>query len=183
MSRYGEDTQMKRSTSRSRFILISVIAICVWLQAPVAAQAGGAQEQPISGTISLIEFGGVPDFSVTPSGIVHQTGGTAVSEFGGDITGTVTFFYKKIHFSADGTHLIAKGPFEGEVSWSDRTGVISGMFTTECKSEEVGGPLSCDGVLVAHGTGDLEGVKFHIVWGPGWWPFTYGGFALDPHGG
>lgn len=182
MSLSGRDAHMRRRDSRSRFILISVTAISALLLAPLAAQAGGAESQPISGTISLDAFGGDPAFAVTPSGIVHQTGGTAVSEFGGDIVGTVTFFYKKIHFSADGTHLIAKGPFEGEVTWSDRTGMMTGMFTTECKSDP-GGLLSCEGVVVGHGSGDLEGVKFHIVWGPGWWPFTYGGFALDPHAG
>jgi hypothetical protein len=35
--------------------------------------------------------------------------------------------------------------------------------------------LSCDGVMNARGSGDLEGVHFKFNWGPGWFPFAYSG--------
>jgi hypothetical protein len=41
------------------------------------------------------------------------------------------------------------------------------------------GVPTCGGTFEARGSGGLEGVKFHFVWGPGWYPFDYTGFAID----
>jgi hypothetical protein len=148
---------------------------------PTPVQAGGATQEPISGTLEYVsETPGTE--RITPGGIWHEQGSTAVTEYTGDIAGTVTFFYKRVHLALDGSHLVSKGPFEGEVTWNGRTGVMAGMFTTECKAD-VPFEFSCDGIMIGHGSGDLDGVKFHINWGPGFWPFDYEGFALDPHGG
>jgi hypothetical protein len=154
--------------------LVVLVLVVLVLVGVAAAPAVSASREPISGQIV---FDGYTDgdVRVTPGGIVHEQGGTAETSFTGDISGTVIFSYKRVHAAADGSHLVSKGPFEGEVMWEGRTGVMSGMFTTECK-------LSCGGTMIGHGSGGLEGLKFQIKWGPGDWPFDYEGFALDPHG-
>jgi hypothetical protein len=145
-----------------------------------AVQAAGATHLPIEGEISFPTSDIPGDARLTPSGIVHEQGGIAVTEYTGDVAGTVTFFYKRVHYGADGSHLVSKGSFVGEVTWNGRTGAMAGMFTTECKPD-AGVPFSCDGTMIGHGTGELDGVKFHMDWGPGFFPFPYKGFALDPH--
>ena len=167
---------------RRGFTLLTVVAVLFALAAvPAVAQPEGATMLPIAGELDLT--GGTPgDLRITPGGIFHEQGGTAVTEFTGDVAGTVTFFYKRVHFTADFSYMVAKGPYEGEVTWNGRTGSMAGMFTTNCRPDSAG-LLSCGGTMIGHGSGDLDGVKFHIDWGPGWWPFSYDGFALDPHGG
>jgi hypothetical protein len=89
-------------------------------------------------------------------------------------------FYENIHNKwCDYSHLVCSGPFEGVVTWKGRTGTISGQFTTNCKPDDTQ-PLgiACDGVTNAFGSGELEGVRFHFKWGPGWYPFTYSGTAF-----
>ena len=166
---------------RRRFVLLAVVAVLFALMAAPAVQAAGAAKVPIGGELSLTDD--TPGIvRPTPGGILHEQGGTAVTEYTGDIAGNVTFSYKWSHFTADFSHLVSKGPFDGEVTWNGRTGSMSGMFTTECKPDATG-MISCGGTMIGHGSGELEGVKFHIDWGPGFWPFAYEGFALDPHGG
>jgi hypothetical protein len=169
-------------TTRTAIAAVLVVGLAAFIF-PAPVHAGGATQEPISGTISPPTGGSDGDVWTTPGGIQHEQGSTAVTEFTGDIEGTVTFFYKRVHLALDGSHLVSKGPFEGEVTWDGRTGVMAGMFTTECKAETVPFDFSCDGTMVGHGSGDLDGVKFHMNWGPGIFPFPYEGFALDPHGG
>ncbi len=168
---------------RRRLLIAVVLAVLASLLAiPALAEAGSAERTPISGQIELVTMI-AGDQRFTPGGIIHESGAVSVTTFTDDIAGTVTFYYKRVHISADGSHLVSKGPFAGEVTWQGRTGLMEGMFTTECKS--VAGPFTfaCDGTMIGHGSGDLEGVQFQIVWGSGWFPFAYEGFALDSNAG
>ncbi len=162
---------------RRSLILLGALGLMAGLLAlPAAAQP--ATHTPIAGEMILSE-GLVPGEPYpTPSGMYHERGGYAVLEYTGDITGDVTFSYKRVHIAADGSQLVSKGPFEGEVTWDGRTGMMKGMFTTTCKAE-VPFAFDCSGVMVGHGSGDLDGVKFHTTWGDGWFPFDYEGTALD----
>jgi hypothetical protein len=166
---------MTRKTALAAVFVIGLVAFIL----PTAVLAGGAAQEPISGTIVFdSDTPGTPH--PTPGGIFHEKGGgTSVTHFTDSIEGEVTFLYKRVHVALDGSHLVSKGPFEGVVTWDGRTGMMAGMFTTECKADT---PYSCGGTMIGHGSGDLDGVKFQIKWGPGFWPFDYEGFALDPHG-
>jgi len=163
---------------RRSLIVLTVLAVLVGVMAaPVSA--GGAEKTPIAGGMALDHFTDADSVRVTPSNVYQQRGGTATTEWTGDLEGTVTFYYRSVMGSADEGRLVSSGPFEGEVTWNGRTGTIRGMFTTNCKPTEFG--PSCTGILVAHGSGGLDGVKFHMRWGDGWWPFEYWGYALDAH--
>jgi hypothetical protein len=76
---------------------------------------------------------------------------------------------------------VTNGHFEAEITWDGRTGTMTGRFTTPCSADPAPFEFSCGGHYVGHGSGDLDGVTFHIDWGPGTWPFDHEGFALDPH--
>jgi hypothetical protein len=89
-------------------------------------------------------------------------------------------FDATVTWAQERTHLIARGPFEGEVTFRGRAGRITGQWTTNCKWDSSLGRVSCDGVMNARGTGELDGAQFHIEWGPGWWPFPYSGTASSP---
>ena len=163
---------------RRNLAMFAVLALMVGVMA-APALAGGADKTPIAGDMLLA--GQIPaDLTmVTPAGVVKQRGGTSVSDWTGDLEGTVTFYYQEIMVSAAGSRVVASGPFDGEVTWDGRTGTIRGRFTINCKPTEFG--PSCTGYFTAHGSGELEGVKFQMRWGDGWWPFTYEGHALDAH--
>jgi hypothetical protein len=70
-------------------------------------------------------------------------------------------------------------PFDGEVTWKGRSGMIAGQSTANCRRDasQLAG-WSCDGTMNARGSGDLDGVQFHIKWGPGCWPFRNTGTVL-----
>jgi hypothetical protein len=115
---------------------------------------------------------------ITPSGMCHFWGRTVFTELSGSIVGPVAF-HERQHFKCDFSRFVGSGPFEGEVTWNGRSGTISGQWTTNCKpddSQPLG--ISCDGTMNARGSGGLEGVKFHMKWGPGWYPFPYAGTAF-----
>jgi hypothetical protein len=144
-----------------------------------AAQAAGMQEQSISGVIQFVSGGPPGMVRVSPGGICHFADNPVVTQYQGDITGTVTF-EERNQLSCSGGHLIASGPFEGEVTWAGRTGTITGQFETNCladASQPLG--VSCDGTSNARGSGGLEGVHFHYKWGTGWFPFSYDGTAFS----
>jgi hypothetical protein len=138
----------------------------------VTASTGG--KITISGVLDYVDEG-VPsrDF-VTPSGVDHFFEDPVTTIFSGSIEGYVTFTESGAsHLNNKGTY---HGPFEGDVTWAGRDGKISGMWTTVC--EFVPTP-TCGGTFEAQGSGGLKGVRFHIVWGPGFYPFDYMGFAID----
>jgi hypothetical protein len=144
-----------------------------------------ASKTPIAGVIELVAFNLDEQVCRTTSGGVLQCrGGSVESYLTGDLEGTVIWKYRKqtdrmIDSAEDFYHITTGGWIEGgAVTWNSRTGMIEGAWTGECKVER----YLCKGTLVAHGSGDLEGVKFQINW-QGLWPFDYEGFALDPHGG
>ena len=77
------------------------------------------------------------------------------------------------------THFTTSGEFGGQVTFQGRSGEFAGHWETNCKFDPALGTPSCDGVSNARGLGGLEGVQFHIKWGPGWWPFSYSGTAFS----
>jgi hypothetical protein len=158
------------------------------IDAPLAASAQertlvfgasvvAASKTAISGTISNSVPGIPARVLQTPSGRCHYFGWPNATQFTGDVSGAVTF-EEHINAPCNLTDLVANGPISGTVTWNGRTGEIAGEWTTNCNpdaSQPVG--LSCDGVMNARGSGDLEGVHFKFNWGPGWFPFPYTGTA------
>jgi hypothetical protein len=152
------------------------------ISAPVAtpisrASAVTASKEAISGTITNSVPGIPARVLVTPSGRCHFFGWPNVTEFTGDVSGSVTFD-EHINAPCDLSDVVGNGPISGQVTWNGRSGSISGEWTTNCNpdaSQVIG--LSCDGVMNARGSGDLEGVHFKFTWGPGWYPFPYSGTA------
>jgi hypothetical protein len=139
----------------------------------------GTKKEGISGSIAAVASLTPGRFFATPSGRCNFWDWPAVTQFSGDVSGSVTFV-EQIHAPCSLTELVGSGPFSGEVTWNGRTGAISGQWTTNCNpdaSQLVG--LSCDGTMNARGSGGLEGVHFHFVWGPGWYPFPYVGTAFS----
>ena len=116
------------------------------------------------------------------SGVFQCRGGYVESAFSGDLEGIVTWTYHtdkgKWLSGPEWFHETAGGTVGGEITWKSRSGMIEGRWSTECKV----GRYDCSGTVMAHGSGDLDGVKFQLDW-QGLWPFDYEGFALDPHGG
>jgi hypothetical protein len=152
--------------------LLPLLAVACTDQDPVAPDTSplfkveGPHKMPISGVtgINWADPDGPKYTHATPSGICHHWDWVWSFYDAGDLEGDV-LFHENQNRLCDGTgHLVARGPFEGEVTWNDRTGTISGMWTTNCKP--VDGILSCGGIMNARGSGGLEGVHFHIEWGP-----------------
>jgi hypothetical protein len=135
------------------------------------------KKTPITGTLNYVGEGPTLREFTTPSGIYHFWEGDVVTIFDGSIQGLVTFT-ESGNFHPNG--LSFRGPFKGEVTWNGVTGTMSGMWTTLCTfpDGEPGLP-ECGGTFNAKGSWDLRGVNFHIVWGPGFYPFSYSGFAID----
>ena len=142
-------------------------------------QATGVTKEAISGEIGLLGLGVPERILATPAGICHLFDTPVATELTGDLEGTMTV-HESIHRKCVGGRVVASGPFEGDITWNDRSGMIAGQFTTNCDpdpSEPTG--VSCDGIMIARGSGGLESVRFHIDWGPGWYPFPYGGTAFS----
>jgi hypothetical protein len=146
---------------------------------PVFAAGAGMNKEPISGALKFVGSSEPGRSVITPSGICHFWDVPVFTHYyDGSVEGPVTF-YEQQHLPCDGGHIVALGPFEGEVTWNGRSGTISGQFTTNCKpdaSQPLG--VSCDGTMNARGSDGLEGVQFHMKWGPGWYPFPYTGTAF-----
>jgi hypothetical protein len=142
------------------------------------ADSAGLQKSGISGTMALVALGPPERRIVTPAGMIHLWEMPEYSVFAGDIAGPVTF-HASASRTSDGTHLICRGPFDGEVTFQGRTGRLAGQWTTNCKWDPALGRVSCGGTMNARGEGLLDGVQFHIQWGPGWWPFSYTGTAFS----
>jgi len=142
-----------------------------------ALSAVAASKTQITGTITNSVPGIPARVLQTPSGRCHYYGWPNATQFTGDVSGAVTF-EEHVNAPCNLTDLVANGPISGTVTWNGRTGGISGEWTTNCNpdaSQPFG--LSCDGVMNARGSGDLEGVHFKFNWGPGWFPFSYSGTA------
>jgi hypothetical protein len=142
------------------------------------AQSAGVQKTSISGTIELVSLEPPGRRTVTPSGVIHMWELPEHTQFTGAVVGPVTF-HASANRSGDGTHLVSRGPFDGEVTFQGRTGLMTGQWTTNCKWDEALGNVSCGGIMTARGQGDLAGVQFHFEWGSGWWPFSYTGTAFS----
>ena len=143
-----------------------------------AASAAGMNKSSIAGFVASIAA--LPgETHITPSGRRHFSDVPVINSIRGDLTGTLTFFEQELA-PCDFSALVGSGPVSGPVTWNGRSGVIAGQWTTNCKpdaSQPIG--LSCDGVMNLRGSGGLEGVQFHIAWGPGWYPFPYTGTAFS----
>ena len=138
-----------------------------------------AQKTSISGTIAFVTTLAPGRFLSTPSGRCHFWDFPEITQFTGDISGSVTFT-EHVNAPCDLSNLVASAPVSGQVTWDGRTGGISGQWATNCTadpSQPVG--LSCAGTFNLRGTGPLDGVHFHLTWGPGWFPFPYTGTAFS----
>ncbi len=149
---------------------------------PLFSATAGTNKTPISGTVEFVASGDPARTVTTPSDMCHLWNAPVITYTSGSLEGLTTFD-ENIHRRCDYSHLVASGPFEGEMTWygpsGPISGTISGQFTTNCKpdpSQLLG--ISCDGTYSARGSGDLEGIQFHVKWGPGWYPFTYSGTAF-----
>lgn len=143
-----------------------------------ASVEAGVTKTEISGTLDFDHAGAPGRMVVTPSDMCHLWQFPVHDLLTGDVAGPITFL-EQGHGPCDFSHLAGSGPFEGEVVWLGRSGRISGQWTTNCKTDAkhmVG--LSCDGTMIARGSGGLEGVQFHFKWGPGNYPFPYTGTAF-----
>ncbi len=144
------------------------------------ASRAGMIKQTITGTLQSAP-GDVPPGRAltTPSGICHWWDVPVFTYFEGDVEGPVTF-HEQEHFRCDFSRLTGSGPFQGQVTWNGRSGIMSGQWTTNCKPD-ASQPLliSCDGTMNARGSDGLDGVQFHFKWGPGWYPFPYTGTAFS----
>lgn len=148
-------------------------------QAPTfSANAIASSKTSISGTITNSVPGIPGGFHQTPSGRCQYRAWPNVTQFTGDVSGTVTFL-EKVNAPCDISDIVASGPVSGEVTWNGRTGEISGQWTTNCVADASQPPLglSCAGVMNLRGSGELDGVHFKVNWGPGWFPFPYTGTA------
>jgi hypothetical protein len=143
-----------------------------------SSTSAGVVKSQVTGTLLLLGVGAPGRSLTTPGGICHLWDFPVYSEFTGDFSGPVTFLEKQ-NFRCDFTHAADSGPMTGTLTWRGQTGEVSGQWTTNCKADPttpVG--LSCDGTLNLRGSGGLEGVQFHVKWGPGWFPFPYSGTAF-----
>jgi len=153
--------------------------------APLFSSVAGMKKVPISGfAVSVDEPPDLKPPLITPSGMCHFYASPGIAQYSGDFEGTVTFHRRVVNVACsynpdDIGAFTGNGPADGTVTYQGRTGTIQGMWTTNCKPDAgsvVG--WSCDGTMNFRGSGDLEGVQFHINWGPGWWPFPYTGTAF-----
>ncbi len=153
--------------------------------APLFSASAGMNKEPIIGTDDSVDEPGPGGVLITPSGRCHFFDMPGVTSWEGDIVGLITFRRRVVNLPCDFPDPEGRGaftfsaPFDGEVTWKGRSGMIAGQSTTNCKrdaSQPVG--WSCDGTMNARGSGGLEGVQFHIKWGPGWFPFSWTGTAF-----
>ena len=146
--------------------------------AAVAANIAGTEKTPISGTIQIVGLDPPTRTIVTASDRCHQWDGVEYTVYSGDVQGSVTYV-ANVKGDCALTHFTVSGTFGGQVTFQGRWGEMAGIWETNCKFDPVLGTPSCDGVSNARGSGGLEGVQFHIKWGPGWWPFSYSGTAFS----
>ena|ERR1700741_19869 len=145
----------------------------------VRTAASDANKTAINGTIVFVATLAPGRVLITPSGRCHFWAFPEITQFTGDISGSVTF-NEHVNAPCDLSDLVASAPVSGQVTWDGRTGGISGQWATNCTpdpSQPAG--LSCAGTFNLRGTGGLEGVHFHLTWGPGWFPFAYEGTAFS----
>lgn len=152
------------------------------LPAPVAAtvdDSGGVTASsgkpiPISGELAFAGQGALT-IRGTPGGILHLEA-PVTTRFSGDVVGDVVFTERGVVLKDPDGKVAWHAPFVGEVKWASRTGTISGQWHTVCSTVP---QVTCGGTFEAKGAGGLEGVKFHFVWGPGFYPLDWTGFAID----
>lgn len=143
----------------------------------VTASAGG--KIPISGSFDYAGGGSPSREFTSPGGIIHFFEAPVYTSWTGDLTGDIAFI-ESANVLKDPNYKVAyRGPFEGQVTWNQRSGSVSGMWHTVCQVADTPAGYTCGGTFEAHGSGGLQGVQFHILWGPGLYPFTYTGFAID----
>ena len=166
---------------RRLLALLCAVGLLVGLiSLPATAANKGADKVPIAGTNLFLSL--TPDeVRVTPGGVVHQSGDEATVQWGGDITGETTITYHRSHVTRNGHRLLAVASSHGVLTWDNRTGEVRGVTNATCKADDLG-ELVCSGTFVLHGSGELEGVTFHVKWGPGFFLFPFEGFALDRAG-
>jgi hypothetical protein len=147
------------------------------MNATSSISSTAANKTAINGAVTN-SVPGVPATSFQSANRCHFWGWPNVTQFTGDVSGTVTF-EERVNAPCNFSDNVASGPISGDnITWNGRTGSISGQWTTNCNpdaSQPLG--LSCDGVMNARGSGGLEGVHFKFNWGPGWFPFPYSGTA------
>jgi len=147
-------------------------------RAALAANVAGTQKTPISGTLQIVGVDPPTRTLVTPSDMCRQWKVAEHTVYSGDVQGSVTYI-ANTKGDCSLTHLVVAGSFGGQVTFQGRSGEMAGHWETNCKFDPALGTLSCDGESNARGSGGLEGVQFHIKWGPGWWPFSYSGTAFS----
>ena len=147
-------------------------------RAAVAANVAGTEKTSISGTIQILGVDPPTRTLVTPSDRCHLWNGVEHTVYSGDVQGSVTYI-ANVKGDCAVTHFTTSGEFGGQVTFQGRAGEFAGHWETNCKFDPALGTPSCDGVSNARGLGGLEGVQFHIKWGPGWWPFSYNGTAFS----
>jgi hypothetical protein len=144
----------------------------------------GMNKEPVTAMSYSHDEPGPGRIVITPSGRCHFFAMPGVTRWEGDIVGFVTFRRRVLNVPC-GSLPEGRGaftfsaPFDGEVTWKGRSGMIAGQSTANCK-RDASQPRgwSCGGTMNARGSGGLEGVQFHFKWGPGWWPFTNTGTAF-----
>ena len=165
------------------FTLLPLLLVACTDQGPVAPDVSsvfvagaGMNKVDIIGTIESTGSGAAGRSITTPSGMCHLWK-PVFTDYTGDIVGVMTF-HEQQHLKCDFSRFVGSGRVEGDVTWNGRDGIISGQWTTNCKPDALQ-PLgiSCDGTMNVRGSGGLEGVRFHMKWGPGWYPFPYTGTA------
>jgi hypothetical protein len=147
-------------------------------RAALAANTAGTEKTPISGTLQIVGVDPPTRTFVTSSDRCHQWNVAEHTVYSGDLQGSVTYIGNP-KFDCSLTHLVVAGTFGGQVTFQGRSGELAGIWETNCKLDPALGSLSCDGESNARGSGGLDGVQFHIKWGPGWWPFSYSGTAFS----
>ena len=119
---------------------------------------------------------------VTPSDRCHIWNVAEYTVYSGDLQGSVTYISNPKGNCAL-TQFTVAGTFGGQVTFQGRSGEMAGIWETNCKFDPALGTTSCDGVSNARGSGGLEGVQFHIKWGPGFSSFPYNGMAFSQQRG
>lgn len=143
----------------------------------IANSGSGVQKNAIAGAIALVSLDPPTRSMETPSGMCRSWNVLEHTRYSGDVVGDVTYVANTKGDCAF-NHLVVSGTFGGRVTYQGRTGDIAGQWETNCKFDAALGSLSCGGISNARGSGGLEGIQFHIRWGPGWWPFSYSGTAF-----
>ena len=146
--------------------------------AAVVANIAGSQKTSINGSLQIVGADPPTRSFVTPSDMCRNWNIAEHVVYSGDVQGLVTYIANTKGDCAL-AHLVVSGTFGGQVTFQGRSGEMAGHWETNCQFDPALNTLSCDGESNARGSGGLEGVQFHIKWGPGWWPFSYSGTAFS----